>query len=99
TWVKMGAPDPRDTNVAAPASASKSWDTSAAKKWWSFQTLNRPLPPQVVDSGWSRGNIDQFVFSALNAKGLKPVADADKLTLIRRVYFDLIGLPPTPVEV
>jgi hypothetical protein len=101
TWVKMGAPDPRDAGpltAAAPA-APKVWDTTAARKWWAFQQLQSPMVPAVVDSGWSRGDIDKFVFDALAKKNIKPVADADKTTLIRRVYFDLIGLPPTPAQV
>ncbi len=96
TWVKMGAPDPRD-GAAAPA--PKTFDTKEAKKWWAFQPLHRAMSPMVMDAGWTRGEIDQYVRGALEAKNIKPVADADRQTLIRRVYFDLIGLPPTPAEV
>jgi hypothetical protein len=97
TWVRMGAPDPRGGGVVTPT--AKPWDTSQAKKWWAFQPLTPPSPPALLDSGWAKGNIDRFVFGALDGKNLKPVNDADKQTLIRRVYFDLIGLPPTPEEV
>jgi len=97
TWVKMGAPDPRDGGVVT--SVAKPWDTSEAKKWWAFQPLRPPATPDVTDSGWARGEIDRFVLAGMVGKNLKPVADADKQTLIRRVYFDLIGLPPTPDEV
>jgi hypothetical protein len=93
----MGAPDPRGGAVVTPA--AKPWDTAQAKKWWAFQPLTPPSPPALLDAGWAKGNIDRFVFGALDGKSLKPVADADKQTLIRRVYFDLIGLPPTPDEV
>jgi hypothetical protein len=96
TWVKMGAPDPRDGAVVAIP--PKPWDPAQAKKWWSFQPLTRPQPPEVMESDWARGEIDRFVLAAMNEKNLKPVADADKQTLIRRIYFDLIGLPPTPEE-
>src|SRR5580700_5761093 len=87
TWVRMGAPDPRPLSgvVAAPA-APKVWDTTAARKWWAFQQLQSPMTPAVVDGGWSRGDIDKFVWDGLAKKNIKPVADADKQTLIRRVY-------------
>lgn len=97
TWVRMGAPDPRGGGVVAPA--AKPWDTNEAKKWWSFQPLKPPSPPVMLDEGWARGDIDRFIFAGLAGKNLRPVVDADKRTLIRRLYFDLIGIPPTPEEV
>ena len=94
-WVQMGAPDPRD----GAAKVVKKYDTEEAKKWWSFQPVKEPDAPTIKDAGWPRGEIDKFVLAGLEAKGLKPAADADKLTLLRRIYFDLIGIPPTPEEV
>src|SRR5262249_20256059 len=94
-WVKMGAPDPRD----GPLAVVKTYDTTEARKWWSFQPLKRPAWPQNSDPDWVRGNIDRFGIALQTAKNLKPVADADQQTLMRRVYFDLVGLPPTPEEV
>ena len=94
-WVQMGAPDPRD----GVAKVVKKYDTEEAKKWWSFQPVKKPDAPAIKDAGWPRGDIDKFVLAGLEAKSLKPAAGADKLTLLRRVYFDLIGLPPTPQEV
>ncbi len=94
-WVSMGAPDPRDDGTAT---AAKAYDTTEAKKWWSFQPLKRPPTPTVADADWVKQDSDRFVLAALEDKNLKPVADADKQTLLRRVYFDLIGLPPTPAE-
>ena len=58
-----------------------------------------PRPPAVRDAAWPRDDIDRFILAELEAKGLKPVGDADTATLIRRVTFDLTGLPPTPEEV
>ena len=55
-------------------------------------------PPAVKDTAWPRTDIDRFLLADMEARGLKPVADADKPTLIRRVSFDLTGLPPTPEE-
>ena len=58
-----------------------------------------PTVPAVKDAAWPKDDVDRFILAALEAKGLKPVGDADKLTLIRRVTFDLTGLPPTPAEI
>ena len=75
----------------------------SAKGHWAFQPLNKEkenAPPQVSsDDGWGRNDIDRFVLSKLRATGLSPSKEADRVTLIRRVTFDLIGLPPTPDEV
>ena len=96
-WVKMGAPDPREGK--AVAAQTKKWDPEAAKSWWAFQPVKKSTPPQVKDAAWPNGEMDRFVLAALEARGLKPVGDADARTLCRRLYFDLIGLPPTPNEV
>ena len=66
---------------------------------WSLTPLARPTVPETRDSGWVRGPIDAFVRAKLAEKGLAPAPEADRRTLIRRVSFDLIGLPPTPEEV
>jgi hypothetical protein len=66
---------------------------------WSLQPLRRPEPPAVRDAAWPHNPIDRFILAALEAKGIKPTAPADKLTLIRRATFDLTGLPPTPEEI
>ena len=94
-WVKMGAPDPRD----GAAKLVKKYDTAEAKNHWAFQALQKPSVPQPKNTAWARTDLDRIVLAGLEAKGLKPVADADKATLIRRTYFDLIGLPPTLKEV
>ena len=95
TWVKMGAPDPRD----GASKVVKKYDTEEAKKWWAFKPVQKPAVPELKDATWARGEIDRFVLAGLEAKSLKPVGDADRATLIRRVYFDLIGLPPSPTEI
>ena len=91
-WVKMGAPDPRDGGTAI-----KRIDFEKAKQFWSFRPVVRPKVP-VMSKG-SENPIDAFVFAKLEAKGLTPVAGADKRTLIRRATYDLTGLPPTPEEI
>jgi len=70
----------------------------ARGKYWAFQKVNKPQVPSVSGS-WTRTPIDSFILSALNAKKLTPSSGLDRIRLIRRVTFDLIGLPPTPAEV
>ncbi len=95
TWVKMGAPDPR-TGAAAVV---KKYSKEDAKNWWSFQPPKAQAVPQPKNAAWARGDIDRFLLSALEEKKLKPVGDADPATLLRRIYFDLTGLPPSPIDV
>src|SRR5262249_46692302 len=66
---------------------------------WSFQPVAKPSLPQVKNGSWPKSSLDYFVLSKLEAKGFEPVAAADKRALLRRVTFDLIGLPPTEEEI
>ncbi len=93
-WVAMGAPDPRTATASASALAA-----DAARKHWAFQPIRRPAVPAVKDAGWVKTPLDRFVLAKLEARGLSPSSRADRRTLIRRAYLDLIGLPPTPEEV
>ena len=95
-WVAMGAPDPRDGTVTA---AAKGIDIEEGRRFWAFQPPRKATPPKIEDEAWPRSETDRYLLAALEAKGLKPVGDADKYTLLRRIWFDLIGLPPTPEEV
>lgn len=79
----------------------KEWINQGAK-WemlWSFVAPKRPPVPSVKDSSWVQNPIDNFVLARLESEGLKPSPRADRATLLRRVYFDLTGLPPTPAEI
>ena len=71
----------------------------AGQDWWSLQQLTRPDLPPVKNQDWVRNPIDAFVLATLEAQHLQPAAPADRATLIRRVTFDLLGLPPTPAEI
>ena len=73
--------------------------TDADRTHWAFRPLSRDQPPAVKVDGWCRTPIDRFVLVRLESAGIKPYASADRRRLIRRVYFDLLGLPPTPEEV
>src|SRR3954451_4283433 len=65
---------------------------------WPFRPLERPAAPATADQNWSINPIDQFILAELEKKGLEPSKPADKIALLRRVTFDLIGLPPTLEE-
>lgn len=98
-WVKQGAPDPR---VTTPANSSKAhWESIYQQRltWWSLQPVARSNPPIVRDKTWSKNEVDQFILAALEKKSLKPVAEADRRTLARRLSFALTGLPPDPKSV
>jgi len=93
-WVRMGAPDPR------AATAAVAVDSNKGRPHWAFQPLKVSAPPAVHDdSAWCRTPIDRFILAKLEAKGLRPNSEADRRTLIRRVSFDLLGLPPAAEEV
>jgi hypothetical protein len=95
-WVAMGAPDPRsEQGVAA---IKRDIDIEAGKKYWAFKPV-KSVAPKLKNKSWPRTDIDRHVLAGLEAKGLKPVADAEKRTLIRRIFYDLTGLPPSPSEV
>ncbi len=95
-WVRMGAPDPRDGKAVV---AKREIDFVKAREHWSFQAIKQPQVPAVDLAAWPRTDIDRFILAKLEAKQLKPVADADPTTLARRMYFDLIGLPPSPGDI
>jgi hypothetical protein len=88
-WIAAGAPyegEPLQPRRAGP-------------DWWSLRPVNRPAIPRVQDPAQIRTPLDAFILARLDAAGLKPAPEADRATLVRRLSFDLIGLPPTPEEV
>jgi hypothetical protein len=97
-WVKRGAPDPR-TGAATTVAKAKGIDLEAGRKFWAYQPIRNSAVPVVKDAAWPRGDIDRFILAKLEAKALRPVADAEPTALLRRLYFDLIGLPPTPEQI
>ncbi|HYV27689.1 MAG TPA: DUF1549 domain-containing protein, partial [Candidatus Eisenbacteria bacterium] len=97
-WVTMGAPDPRTTELKA-ATGKSGINIEEGRKHWAYQLPRQPALPRVKDQSWLRNDVDRFVMAKLEEKGIRPVADADKATLARRAYYDLIGLPPTPEQI
>ena len=97
-WVKIGAPWPGGQQAAAwPALGAQFTDEQ--KRFWAFQAVKTVAPPDTKDGQWIHNQIDPFILSKLEEKGLKPAPHADKLTLLRRATFDLTGLPPTRAEI
>ncbi len=80
-------------------SAPRAVFTAEEKSFWAYQPIKDFAPPNVKNESWIKSPIDRFVLQQLEAKGINPAPQADKLTLLRRVTFDLTGLPPTPDEV
>ena len=103
SWIDSGAD--WDSSVAlssdaAPASAATEKKfTDAQRNYWAFQKVVKPAVPSVKAKSWVRTPVDAFILAKLEEKNLKPNPPADKITLLRRAYFDLIGLPPTPEQV
>ncbi len=99
-WVKLGAPwggEGGEPPAAAPASSALA--EAEAKSYWFYKKPQPIAVPAVKDQHWVRTPIDAFILSGLEAKGLKPAAEADRRVLIRRATYDLTGLPPAPDEV
>jgi cytochrome c553 len=97
-WIK-GVKAPAAAADVIPTRNAGYAITAKDRAWWSFVKPVRPAVPAVKNSKWVRNEIDAFVLSKLEANGLQPAAPADARTLIRRVYYDLTGLPPSPEEV
>ncbi len=94
-WIEKGAiwqGDPLDL-------LARTTDRRAGFDWWSLQPVRRPSLPGIKDISWPRNPIDYFILKKLEANGLAPSQEADPATLVRRLTFDLIGLPPTPKEI
>ena len=99
-WITRGAPDPRE----APAAIAASSATSAAvqsRDWWSRKPVAEPSVPaaDTTSADWPRNPIDAFILAKLTEKSLAPAPEADRTALLRRLSFDLLGLPPTPEEI
>lgn len=98
-WVSMGLPWPEALTTKSPQTDSHSPFSDEQRRFWAFQPIrSAPLPP-TRNTFWSRSDIDGFILAELEAKGLTPAPRADKVTLIRRATYDLIGLPPTAEEI
>ena len=97
-WIEMDAPHP-DANKTSVLPRKGAVDLEKEREFWSFQSLVDTAIPTVTKSNWPQQSMDYFILSKLEQQQLSPAAPADRRTLIRRVTFDLTGLPPTPAEI
>jgi hypothetical protein len=88
-WIDQGAKVPAGTAAG----------TTVKSSHWAFQPIQAPAPPAVKTAGWVRNSIDAFVLARLEKEKITPAPEADRITLLRRLHLDLIGLPPSPAEV
>ena len=95
-WIEMGAPDPREAEIAAVA--KRTIDVAAGREHWSYRRLQPVFPPEVQNTAWVANGIDPFVLAKLEDAGISPNQSAPRETLARRLFYDLHGLPPTPGE-
>lgn len=98
-WVKLGAPWPEESQQSSQVEADiVDWERLRADHW-AFQPVKAAKPPVVKSDAWPQNEIDYWILSKLESRGLRPVRKAAARILIRRMYFDLIGLPPSPGDV
>ena len=95
-WIKMGAPDPRQ---AQQVNNSEPMSLEAGKRFWAFSALQNYLPPTNFDHKWPRSDIDRFLLARMESERITPVKDADRESLLRRIYLAVIGLPPTVSQI
>lgn len=95
-WVKMGAPAP-EKDVATDFTHPS--DPIAGKSHWAYQPLSKTIAPSVQDQPWPRSEIDRFVLARLEQEQLQPATDAAPRELMRRLSFQLVGLPPSPAQI
>ena len=99
-WIEMGAPDPRKSNVAAIQSTISPNDIAVARdEFWAYQHPTKQKAPKVSKQDWAKTEIDRFVLARLEAASMKPADDAPAYKVLRRIHFDLVGLPPKPSDV
>lgn len=98
-WITEGLVMPEGSE-SAPSSVASPMDVlSAGKRYWAYQPVQKPSVPVVKDRFWVRTPVDAFIRQKLEAAGLSPTSPAERAVLVRRAYFDLWGLPPTPEQV
>ncbi|MEM7454764.1 MAG: PSD1 and planctomycete cytochrome C domain-containing protein [Planctomycetota bacterium] len=95
-WIEMGAPDPRETPVApVQATVTRADVRRARESFWAYQPVDSVEAPEVEDESWPRTDVDRFVLAKLEQAEVEPAADDEPYRVLRRLSFDLLGLPPT----
>jgi mono/diheme cytochrome c family protein len=98
TWIKDGAAWPRERIPSSLTTIPSSYEQLKSTHW-AWQAPTNPAPPKVADTSWPFAPSDNFILAKLEAEKLAPVPDANRETLIRRITYDLTGLPPSPEEI
>jgi hypothetical protein len=99
-WVAMGAPFPADASNANRSAVKDEFGfTAEQRKFWVFQPLAKITPPAIPGSSWARNDIDRFIAAKHGELALQPAPEADRQELVRRIYFDVHGLPPTRAQI
>ncbi len=98
-WIASGAAWPQDVTKPEEHAAGQFDLEERKSQHWAWRPIHRQTPACVEDESWPRNAIDHFILQRLEAAGLQPAEQADRRTLVRRLYFDLIGLPPSPEQV
>ena len=98
-WVEMGAPWPREETIETVESGTEAKSENAAGDHWAWKPVRKSPPPGVRNDDWPLDPIDHFILRKLESEDFVPNPDADRYTLLRRIYLDLTGLPPTPEEI
>lgn len=98
-WPSMQKTEKTEVSASSAKSGATFTFSEAQKQFWAFQPMKASPLPEVKGKSWVQSPIDAFILAALEAKNLQPAPPADKRTLLRRVTFDLTGLPPTPEEI
>jgi hypothetical protein len=99
-WVQRGLPmKSLEAEVAALHQTRGGVITEESRNYWAYKPVKRPEPPKVRGGAWVRNPIDAFILAKLEDKGLTAAPPVDRTALVRRIYYDLIGLPPTPEQI
>ena len=96
-WIAMGAPDPRASETIS--NEQKKLNLEASRKFWSFQPIKNPKVPEINNKDWPFSDIDRFILAEQEHNKISPVREAEAQTLLRRMHFDLTGLPPEPEKI
>ena len=94
-WIHLGAPDPREGGAVVTAET----DLAAGRQHWAFQPLATVAPPQLQENDWVRNDVDRFIRARQQTEGVTGNPRATPLTLLRRLHFNVVGLPPSPEEI
>ena len=98
TWIQSGAFDPRRQQATGEMESPEAPTVADGRNFWAFQPISKPLIPDVSNKSWVNNDVDRFILAKLEERGLDPVADTNRESLLRRLTFDLTGLPPTPKQ-